>query len=402
MTFGNEIVFVVLTSDNEIVDVKDFSTYQRCVLEVKAKKENKEINEKELHADNRPSPEEIQDLEKCLRENAKLLMERHTKLTLVTAGWFKASVDETGQYSVKKELCIVLYVHVKGFLPLNEKPFPTKLEKYPVDVREGIFTLCGGPYDYHRNVKMGCGIRGEGPGTLGAFVEFENDGNLYGITCAHVVFGNEKLKWILEHGYTEINSDELVYQPVSDPFGTAVVALYKEGGNGIPGMEIALIKINQDRLPTDGTFPDDSEYAAAGFGPDRPFVFCSGKVWESESRLQYPVVYKYGCESKLTTGICRVNGASVRTHVFKANILGSELVLHDQIEIQSLGACPFAKLGDSGALIFTNEQIPGELSALGIFEGQMENVFTATPICAVLGELRRITNKHCMLKTYHS
>ncbi|XP_053408302.1 uncharacterized protein LOC123560065 [Mercenaria mercenaria] len=409
MVFGNEIVFVVLTTHTDIIGEKDFSIYQRRVLDVKTKTENMKINEKELDTSNRPSATGIQDLEVCLRENAKTLMKEHSELTRVTAGWYRACVNDTGQYSLQKQLCIVLYVHVKGFVPLDEKPFPTQIGKYPVDVREGIFTLCRGPNDYHENLKMGCAVRGESQGTLGAFIEFENDVDLYGITCAHVVFGNEKLKWIIEHGqvnYPNSETGETVYQPASQtfiaPFGKTVMALYDEGGNGGPGMEIALIKIIQNRWPTEGTFPDDSSYRQKGFGLDNPFTFCSGKVWKPNSRFHSPIVYKYGGESRLTSGIFRVEGASVRTRTFKDSVLGAEMIMHDQIEIHSLDGSTFATKGDSGAFIFANEQNDSELSAVGLFEGKFEgeNIYTVTPMFAVLNKLRRLFSKQCALKKF--
>ncbi|XP_045208643.2 uncharacterized protein LOC123560536 [Mercenaria mercenaria] len=408
MVFGNEIVFVVLTTHNDIINEKDFSIYQRCVLDVKTKTENMKINEKELDTSNRPSATEIEDLEACLRENAKTLMKEHSELTRVTAGWYRACVNDTGQYSLQKQLCIVLYVHVKGYVPLEEKPFPTQIGKYPVDVREGIFTLCRGPNDYHEKLKMGCVIRGENQGTLGAFIEIENDGDIYGITCAHVVFDNKMLKRIIEHGQIDYRNSETgvtVYQPASDTIvksiGSAVIGLYDEGGNGAPGMEIALIKINQDRWPTEGTFPDDSNYRQNEFGLDKPFTFCSGKVSKPDSRFHSPTVYKYGGESRLTSGEFRVNGASVRTRTTKGNILGEEMIMHDQIEIQSLYGKPFATHGDSGALVFAYEQNDSELSAVGLFEGifEGENIYTMAPMYVVLNKLR-LSGKQCALKKF--
>ena len=266
-TCSDDIVFVVLTTDTESVNEENFSTYQRHISKVEETRQSKEITRKEY--ENPLTSEEKEKVEKCLRKNGKLLMDSHSNLTRVTASWFTEDKSNTENSSIKRELCIALYVHIKGYIPLGEKHFPSEIAGFPVVVREGIFTLCRGANEYHQNVKMGCAIGGERIGTLGAFIEFENDTNLYGLTCAHVVFGDTKLRTVLEKGTIFFdNTIETVYQPASEidlkPLGKIDTVIYKSGGNGLAGMEIALLNINQDRWPTDGTFPDDSDYAAAG------------------------------------------------------------------------------------------------------------------------------------------
>lgn len=94
-----------------------------------------------------------------------------------------------------------------------------------------------------------------------------------------------------------------------------------------------------------------------------------------------------------------MNGASVRTMEFKDDILGSELVLHGQIEIHSLES--FAKYGDSGALVFINEGKEG-LSALGMLVGKMKGtrVYSITPIYDVLNKISQLANRKCRLKPF--
>ncbi|XP_060607485.1 uncharacterized protein LOC132759686 [Ruditapes philippinarum] len=323
----NDIVFVVLTTDITVkINEENFVIYQRHFLQVDDTDLNKEIEIMEYN--NLPTSEEIDKLEKCLKQNAKSLMNNHSNLTRVTASWFRTDRNDTEHLSLRKELCIALFVHIKGYIPVGEKYFPTEIGGFPVVVREGIFTLCKGPNEYHENVKMGCAIGAEMVGTLGAFIEFENDNDLYGLTCAHVVFGHDKLKAILQKGICVFDDGIVVCQPANTnykPLGKTVAAVYKSGGNGISGMEFALIRIHQSRWPTEGTFPDDSDYLSAGFGPDTPFEFASGNTLNTR-RLPFPLVYKYGCESKLTQGVCRVNGSSVRTLKFQDNILDTELV----------------------------------------------------------------------------
>ena len=105
----------------------------------------------------------------------------------------------------------------------------------------------------------------------------------------------------------------------------------------------------------------------------------------------------------MTQGVCRFNGASVRTKTLKKNVLGCELVLHDQIEIQQMEHSPFAKNGDSGALVFTDDEVHG-LSALGLVEGSMKDkdteVHMITPINYVLHEIFIHKNRKCRLKMF--
>ncbi|XP_060605112.1 uncharacterized protein LOC132757742 isoform X2 [Ruditapes philippinarum] len=397
----HDIVFVVLTTDTTVkINEENFAIYQRYFLQVDETDRNKEIEIMEYN--NLPTSEEIEKLEKCLKENAKSLMNNHSNLTRVTASWFRTDRNDTEHLSLRKELCIALYVHIKGYIPVGEKYFPTEIGGFPVVVREGIFTLCKGPNEYHENVKMGCAIGAEMVGTLGAFIEFENDNDLYGLTCAHVVFGHDKLKAILQKGICVFDDGIVVCQPANTnykPLGKTVAAVYKSGGNGISGMEFTLIRIHQSRWPTEGTFPDDSDYLSAGFGPDTPFEFASGNTLNTR-RLPFPLVYKYGCESKLTQGVCRVNGSSVRTLKFQDNILDTELVLHDQIEIMNIES-QFALKGDSGALVFIKDENK-ELSAFGMFEGKFQgtNIYVCTPIYDVLNEIKRICNKQCRFKRF--
>lgn len=110
------------------------------------------------------------------------------------------------------------------------------------------------------------------------------------------------------------------------------------------------------------------------------------------------LVYKYGFETKLTIGACRVIGASVRTRVL-TNAPFS-IVLHDQIEIESVGNTPFADYGDSGAIVLTYHGT--ELIAVGILEGksEMDGVYLITPISPILKQLATDANKTCRLKQF--
>ena len=88
------------------------------------------------------------------------------------------------QYDMIPSPCIALYVQIKGFLPIE----PIH-DRYPVDVREGVFRLCGSPTDLHHHVRMGCALDSEfgtQQGTIGPLFIFKNEPCTYLLTSAHV------------------------------------------------------------------------------------------------------------------------------------------------------------------------------------------------------------------------
>lgn len=270
----NEVVFVILTDSTHDIEITEFKTYKRNIIEVTSKEENDAIKIKEK--EDPPTCSELKDLETCLQTNAKQLMERHGNLTRVTASWCLSRGFGTDKVSLQRQCCIALYVHVKGYVPLHEKPFETEIGGYPVDVREGISIVCAGePSEYHGNLKMGCAISGTKKGdkifagTLGAFIEFDDE-KLFAITCAHVLFQGKTLENIIESGKIDCrDKNEVVFQPpsnnVSNRCGVVEGVIYRQGGNGVTGMEIAVIRIDPERNPVAGSFPNDSELSEKGY-----------------------------------------------------------------------------------------------------------------------------------------
>ena len=133
------------------------------------------------------SSEEIRDLQKCLNSNTEHLMNDHSNLLIISTSKVKSIRYGLPQASLKHKACVVLYVHVKGIIPLGEEPFPLELGGVPVDVRESIFEEYGRPDDYLEELMMGCKIATEyqTSGTLGGFVELKS-GKVGCLTCCHV------------------------------------------------------------------------------------------------------------------------------------------------------------------------------------------------------------------------
>ena len=136
----------------------------------------------------------------CIQQNSSRLWRDHSNLTVITGDSVKIKGGQ--QHSTT---CIVLYCEWKGYIPRDEKPFPTKLiftnGSLDVDVREGYFsfgpsTKYGGVDRFNDPLCMGSSIGKKGifsKGSLGLFVDLPNDKQGF-LTCCHVLFdctGNE-------------------------------------------------------------------------------------------------------------------------------------------------------------------------------------------------------------------
>ena len=260
--FVNDITFVIITQTEVHVNVESinmFNTFIRASSEISS--ESRAINKHEntfsrkLGRDMKRKRKEIM---KCMDDNVDKLLEKHSNITTVSASLFKSSNYTEGNENFEENLCIVLYVHVKGYIPLNEDPFPLNIEKYDVDVRECVFTpLTSSPKDFHSTLKMGLEIGITGPngklGTIG-YLDPPYKPNHF-VTCAHVVMDNDELVRSKER---EIDIDINVYQPLADRSrqicGRAIKTVYQEKGRNDVGVEAALVKI-VDRDSNGFTFP---------------------------------------------------------------------------------------------------------------------------------------------------
>ncbi|XP_053406175.1 uncharacterized protein LOC123534853 isoform X2 [Mercenaria mercenaria] len=394
-----DVVFVVCTRSKSIeVDFEGFSIYQRAISEYSS--ESRKVLAEELNT--KFDKTLLNKLKLSTQAHAKTLMENHSNISMISPSIFKSKRFGQARHEliVTNKPCIVLYVHIKGLIPIKEEPFPSEIDGFPTDVREAGFTLFnGGPNEFHENLKMGCAVHAnvtntEGDimgGTLGGFVHHPEFGNCC-LTCAHVVSKPDDMINLRDNngGKAVIGTDcnYLVYQPVSHGsrhFGRLVSVVYKEGGEGKSGVDAALIQITK-RFPRSGDFPDADNYREAGFDQNRPMIFNTGMTRNlSDDDISTEVV-KFGAITGVTRGVVRMNGSIIR----RTNMCGySEFgyLLHNQVEILSVGGNPFALSGDSGALVFAKDR-SNELVAVGMVEGGMsDGRIMITPICEILTEL---------------
>ncbi|XP_060554495.1 uncharacterized protein LOC132715507 isoform X2 [Ruditapes philippinarum] len=375
-----DLVFVIHTSQ-KIEGEWDFETYQVCKDDITetCKLENEDIYKCEQAGDY--STTEMAAIKAFIKKNARRLMQKHSNITKISPSCVRSSGYQTRAALMENIPCIALYVQIKGLIPFNEESFDRTIMDIPFDVREGVFTLCGRPDDLHQNVKMGCEIDsgyGTDKGTVGPFVQLEHYMNTYFLTSAHVALDKKQMEELKKSDDSYIYYGKIghnIFQPpesktVSNsssryPLGKIVLAVYKEGNEDEAGMELALVQVNKDRLPNDGSFPESG------------FHFSSGEILQQEKLMPTSRVFKFGCISGLTEGRYVDDCTTVRTN---ANGNSVSVTLNNQIKIVSLDSSrPFGVQGDSGSLVFAVEN--GECRAVGIFEGQLDqHNFMVTPI----------------------
>ncbi|XP_060604524.1 uncharacterized protein LOC132757293 isoform X2 [Ruditapes philippinarum] len=168
--------------------------------------------------------------------------------------------------------------------------------------------------------------------------------------------------------------------------GKLEFAVYRKGGQYKPGMEVALVRINKNRIPIDGKFPSKC-------ATDDAYEFYAGGNCSYSALLNDPYVYKYGSVTGLTKGRVRLQGASVRTSILYGKSLGLDITLHDQIEIEPVDGVAFGELGDSGSLVFQKDG--NRLAAFGIFEGKVnDDIFMVTPILEMKQALSELMSRY--------
>ena len=128
-------------------------------------------------------------------------------------------------------------------------------------------------------------------------------------------------------------------------------------------------------------------------------VYTSGEIvkgFDEIPQMPCPVV-KYGIGTGPTVGMLRLHGSAVCKH--STDFLPNDYIrLHQQFEVFSINireggskeAQPFAKEGDSGALVFliSKDKTEIKLKALGLLVGGTDNGTTiVTPIWAILEHL---------------
>ncbi|XP_053389059.1 uncharacterized protein LOC123539618 [Mercenaria mercenaria] len=373
------VIFVVYTKQPKCPNIcfRDFRIYQRGESEFS--EESKTV----VSLDITPHDEDnqlidIENLQMIIENNADTLLDKHSNINAITSG-IKKSVGYMQNHHIQKRvLCVVIYVHVKGLIPLEEDPFPSYIDKYPTDVLEGDVTLFNkGPFDYREHVIMGLAIKASNMnsyGTLGGFVMSDKYG-VCALTCCHCLFNENEISQINSNGGNlpvDLQNCTTVYQACrqeSKSFGTVAEVIHDEK------MDVALINVI-DRFPESGEFPETDLET----GDSNPPEFYSGRIREPNDIQRGTDVFKFGISTNFTKG--RFN---LPSKLVVLNKRFRRRVFKGQIEVISTDGS-FAKEGDSGALIFLTER--KRTFCLGlIVAGFTDGTVLATPIGKILTAL---------------
>lgn len=119
-------------------------------------------------------------------EEAKLLFNEHTNLSLIGKSPYKSTGFRKNNHGIIEHSCVQLYCKKKGFIPIGENHFPKTVNGMNTDILEGSPRLLS-------NLKVGdkIGIDGYRTGTLGGFVKVRGDKAF--LTCTHVLMNSDEL-----------------------------------------------------------------------------------------------------------------------------------------------------------------------------------------------------------------
>ncbi|KAL3855565.1 hypothetical protein ACJMK2_014772 [Sinanodonta woodiana] len=425
-------VFVVMFSRKKIIPEKIQLLEPYDEYEIVFRNEHTP-NDEEEHISEQPeiranniNKEDMARVLDCIANNAERLMNEHSNLSIIAPSTVKAMGFNgcLSKCKLTESVCIVLYVPIKGIIPIGEKEFVKDIDGISTDVREGEFVFHGRreAHKWHRKLPMGCRIstRAGQSGTLGGFVDLPG-GKIGCITAAHVVLNKTERKNYVKFKKakkTKYNASLArgqhiieLYQPTCKraAFGRVSRIVFEEGNKSAPSVDAAVIEItDDDRTPSTGMFPFGN-YPVIDFTEENPMMYNSGKTRDHLNISRGSRVVKYGCYTNITHGKLVWNGSSVRivnTGGISWNRLKADNISYpkffNQMVIKSSDNINFSVPGDSGALVFIYHTSNKDLEAIGLLIGGSTHRSSArmhivTPIQAVFQQLGL---EHVMFKRF--
>ncbi|KAL3888759.1 hypothetical protein ACJMK2_001119 [Sinanodonta woodiana] len=344
---------------------------------------------------------ERKELKETVEQNIDQLLKDHANIEMIGVSSVRSKNYGLKNAKLIRETCIVLYVHVKGVIPIGEEEFPRRIGNFPIDVREGKFIPYGRnprANEYHQRLLTGCQIvrqTAKSFGTIGGFLDLPG-GGIGLLTCAHVVLtDNERTQFIncRPDQQTDLRKSVpwrtlKICQPDQyNDFGTVKDFVLYPGSSSEVGIDAAVVKINNEaRLPVSGEFPWDGRQIT-GYGLENPMEFLSGNCIEIKPELEGCEVVKFGATTGITRGLLAHTSLFVkRSHVPN---LAFKDVMYNQMEVKPLeGFDGFAQKGDSGSLVLmAHKGNRNKLVAVGmVVGGTTYNTTVVTPILKVLKE----------------
>ena len=143
-----------------------------------------------------------------------------------------------------RKACITLFCWAKGYIPVCEKTFPSKISGFKTDVQEAFCAF--GTRELLIGEEITTREDQSKAGTFGRFVE--KNGMLYGLSCAHVLFPTKDLLPRIQMQRSVLNCRQEI-------IGETVVGVFRHGCSNETSVDAALFRIQEECL-TDGMFPN--------------------------------------------------------------------------------------------------------------------------------------------------
>ncbi|XP_061190607.1 uncharacterized protein LOC133198542 [Saccostrea echinata] len=344
--------------------------------------------------------EKLEKIEKFLEENANDLFEKHSNLEMIVASTYRI---KKGRIEITP--CIVLYCSCKGIVPINESKFPTEIDEFKTDVREGFFHLhwnlnedvCAVSKDLLNPLRMGASIGTKDKqteGTLGGFVRSNDEIGF--ITCAHVLYDSYEMETenLPSTPITVVQPSQL--REGSQECGQSIrsVSSFSNVNAEKITVDATLVKLTE-RLPQQLFFADLLTARLIKYGFSRTTFprYIGGtpldlrKVKDRTAHLSKKYL-KCGTTSGLTMGSLRLFSFRGRlrdsqtrkgTRRLRNEFYENQLVMRGE---------NFSAPGDSGSFVFqVREDYIGRLDCVGMIVGAYKDKVVVTPIIPVLNAL---------------
>ncbi|XP_061180575.1 uncharacterized protein LOC133189182 [Saccostrea echinata] len=397
---GTRVIVSVIESEKAIENEEYQCDREHFTVVYKLWGENSVSEETEEYEEH--GHEKIKEITKYLKKNADSIFRKHSNLEMIRASRFRIKKNKAKKKKAIFEPCIAIYCSYKGVVPVGEEEFPTKLDGFATDIREGFFHLhgnydiCANSIDQLDPLRMGASISresgGGGQGTLGGFVQL-NDGEIGFITCAHVLH----------------TADEMLRNPSNLQFPVVQPSLCYEGSQRcgnifksafpsstiVDGVSVdaAVVKLT-NRIPKKALLSDLTTARLKKLGFSRSMLpkFCCGKIRSGEESQDHPHegVLKCGMVSGLTLG--KVEQGEIFARYRNIPLYDDQqrisTMYMSQLVIRGIRNTPFSLKGDSGALVFQYSDV-NDLRCIGMIVGGggEEGLSYATPITSVLEAL---------------
>ncbi|XP_052813653.1 uncharacterized protein LOC128240805 [Mya arenaria] len=337
--------------------------------------EDRSVREEEIKNKKRILTRESETKMNAAIRSAQRRFHEWPNFSRISHSFYRSKGYNTDESILEEKECIVLYVFVKGLIPIGWDPFPKEFEGYEVDVRESMPIML-----FHKPIssEMLCSHCG----TLQSPVPGHTD-ELLAMTAGHVFLSTDEIEDKTRPVYASRKSKGYRQLPENSDIEIAFgnVPINMEGDEAFADVAVVQLKTSLARILTETRWND------LGFRRDPIIDFHTEKCIDVYNG---DIVMKYGESTQLTLGRvrCTCNGYKDRLNMIEIEPYYKNM--------------KFSEPGDSGAYVYVlNKDILGEQTLnderftggkdaflIGIVQAGNEDTFYCTNMIANLVGLR--------------